>query len=31
MIERENIIKLYDIYKNLLTENQQEYIENYIY
>ncbi len=31
MIERENIIKLYDIYKNLLTENQQEYFEEYYF
>ena len=31
MIEREKIIKLYDIYKNLLTEKQKEYFEYYYF
>lgn len=31
MIEREKIIKLYDIYKNLLTDKQKEYFEYYYF
>ena len=31
MLERERIIKLYDIYKNLLTIKQQEYFEAYYF
>lgn len=31
MIEREKIIKLYDIYSNLLTENQKKYFEEYYF
>ena len=31
MKEREILIKLYDIYKNLLTEKQREYFENYYF
>lgn len=31
MLEREEIIKIYDIYKELLTEKQQEYFENYYF
>ena len=31
MKERDSLIKLYDIYKNLLTEKQREYFEYYFY
>lgn len=31
MIERELYIKLYDIYKELLTEKQKEYFESYYF
>ena len=31
MLERERIIRLYDIYKNLLTSKQQEYFEDYYF
>ena len=31
MLERERIIRLYDIYKNLLTSKQQEYFEYYYF
>lgn len=31
MIEREKIIKLYDIYKNLLTDKQKQYFEYYYF
>ena len=31
MIEREKIIKLYDIYKKLLTDKQKEYFEYYYF
>lgn len=31
MKERNRLIKLYDIYKNLLTEKQREYFEYYFY
>ncbi len=31
MLERERYIKLYDIYKNLLTLKQQEYFESYYF
>lgn len=31
MNERDKLIKLYDIYKNLLTEKQREYFEYYYY
>lgn len=31
MIEREKIIDLYDIYKELLTTKQREYFENYYF
>jgi predicted DNA-binding protein YlxM (UPF0122 family) len=31
MEERENIIKLYEVYKSLLTRKQQMYFENYYY
>lgn len=31
MIEREKTIKLYDIYKNLLTDKQREYFEFYYF
>ena len=30
-MEREEIIKLYDIYGKLLTDKQQEYVEEYYY
>lgn len=29
--KRDELISLYDIYKDLLTEKQQEYFENYYY
>ena len=31
MKEREEIIELYELYKELLTEKQKEYFENYYY
>lgn len=31
MLEREKIIKLYDLYSELLTENQKEYFEGYYF
>lgn len=31
MKERDRLIKLYDIYKNLLTEKQREYFEYYFF
>ncbi len=31
MINRERIIKLYDIYQDLLTAKQKEYFENYYF
>lgn len=31
MLERDKIIGLYEIYKNLLTDKQREYFENYYY
>lgn len=31
MKERDELIRLYDIYKNLLTEKQREYFEYYFY
>lgn len=31
MLERDKIIGLYEIYKNLLTDKQRDYFENYYY
>ena len=31
MLERDKIIGLYEIYKNLLTDKQRDYFENYHY
>ena len=31
MIEREYLLRLYDIYKNLLTNNQRMYFEEYYF
>ena len=31
MLERDKLIGLYEIYKNLLTDKQRDYFENYYY